>query len=80
MLAPGVSKGRALRALASYLGISLTEVMAVRDGTNDMSLLSSASLAIAMGGAPDELKVVADYITLDVEHNGLAAAVNKFLL
>jgi hydroxymethylpyrimidine pyrophosphatase-like HAD family hydrolase len=33
-----------------------------------------------MGGAPDGLKAVADYITLDVDHNGLAAAVKKFLL
>jgi len=80
VLAPGVSKGKALEALASFLEIPLTEVMAVGDGTNDISLLSSAGLAIAMGGAPDELKAVADYITLDVDHSGLAAAINKFLL
>jgi len=80
VLAPRVSKGEALRALASHLGISLTEVMAVGDGTNDISLLSSAGLAIAMGDAPDEVKAVADYVTLDVDHSGVAAAVNKFLL
>jgi len=33
-----------------------------------------------MGGASDELKAVADYVTLDVDHNGLAEAINKFLL
>jgi len=80
VLAPEVSKGKALEALASFLGIPLTEVMAVGDETNDISLLSSAGLAIAMGDAPDEVKAVADYVTLDVDHNGLAAAVNKFLL
>jgi len=79
VLAPGVSKGEALRALASHLGISLTEIMAIGDGSNDISLLSSAGLAIAMGDAPDELKAVADYVTLNVDHSGLAAAVNKFL-
>ncbi len=77
---PGVSKGRALEALASHLGISLTEVIAIGDGTNDISLLSCAGLAIAMGNAPDEVKAVADYITLDVEHSGLAAAIERFLL
>jgi len=80
VLAPEVSKGKALPALASHLGISLTEIIAVGDGTNDISLLSSAGLAIAMGDAPDELKAIADFITLDVDHNGLAEAIKKFLL
>ena len=62
------------------MGIPLDEVVAVGDGTNDISLLSSAGLAIAMGNAPDEVKKVADHVTLDVDHSGLAAAINKFLL
>ncbi len=80
VLAPEVSKGEALRVLASHLGISLTEIIAIGDGPNDISLLSSAGLAIAMGDAPDELKAVADFITLDVDHSGLAKAIKKFLL
>jgi hypothetical protein len=77
---PGVSKGKALAALASHLGISMTEVMAIGDGTNDIPLLSSAGLSIAMNNAPDEVKAIAHYITLDVDHGGLAAAINEFLL
>jgi hypothetical protein len=80
VLTPGVSKGRALEALASYLGIPLAEVMAIGDGINDIPLLSLAGLAVAMGNASDEVKAVADYITLDVDHSGVAAAINKFLL
>ncbi len=80
VLAPGVSKRKALEALASHLGIPLSEIMAIGDGTNDLPLLSAVGLAIAMDNAPDEVKAVADYITLDVDHNGVAAAVNKFLL
>jgi len=80
VIAPDVSKGKALSALASHLGISMAEVMAVGDGTNDIPLLSSVGLAIAMENAPDEVKAVAHYITYDIDHNGLAAAVNKFLL
>ncbi|MCL0053220.1 Cof-type HAD-IIB family hydrolase [Dehalococcoidales bacterium] len=77
---PGVSKGKALEALASHLGISMTEVIAIGDGTNDIPLLSRAGLAIAMENAPDEVKAVADYITLDVDHSGLAVAIKRFLL
>ncbi len=80
ILAPKVSKGRALEALASYLGVPLEQVMAVGDGSNDISLLSTAGLAVAMGNAPPEVKSVADHITLDVEHSGLAAAIERFLL
>ena len=80
IVAPEVSKGEALEALASYLGVSLAEVIAIGDGTNDISLLSRAGLAVAMDNAPDEVKAVANYITHDVDHSGLAAAINKFLL
>jgi len=80
VVAPEVSKGKALAALASLLGISMSEVAAIGDGVNDISLLSVAGLALAMGNAPDEVKAVAHYVTLDVDHSGLAAAVNRFLL
>lgn len=79
ILAPKVSKGRALEALAQHLGIPLTEVMAVGDGTNDIALLSAAGLSVAMGSAPEEVKAVANHVTSDVDHSGLAAALDKFL-
>jgi Cof subfamily protein (haloacid dehalogenase superfamily) len=76
----GVSKGKALEALTAYLGLKLDEVMAVGDGHNDISLLSTAGFSIAMQNAPDELKVVADHITANVEESGVAEAINKFLI
>jgi hydroxymethylpyrimidine pyrophosphatase-like HAD family hydrolase len=33
-----------------------------------------------MGDAPAEVKAVADYVTLDIDHNGLAVSIEKFLL
>ena len=80
VLAPEVSKGKALEALVSHLGVSISEVMAVGDGVNDISVLSAAGLAVAMDNAPPEVKTVAHYITLDVDRSGLATAIKKFLL
>jgi hypothetical protein len=80
VVASQVSKGEALKALASYLGIPLVKVMAIGDGANDVSLLSAAGLAVAMGNASDELKEVADYVTLDIDHSGVAEAIKRFLL
>jgi len=75
-----VSKGKALEALVSHLKIPMAQVMAIGDGENDIPLLSRVGLSIAMGNAPDELKSLADYTTLDVDHNGVAAAIKRFLL
>lgn len=76
---PEVSKGKALEELASHLGIPLSDVVAIGDGVNDIPLLSAAGFAVAMGNAPDEVKAVADHVTLDVDHNGLAAAIDGIL-
>lgn len=80
ILARGVSKGNALTALTAHLGIKPDEVIAIGDGHNDLSLLLAAGLAIAMGNAPDNVKAVADHITLDVDRDGLAAAIHRFLM
>ena len=58
----------------------MTEVIAVGDWKNDISLLSAAGLSIAMGNAHEDLKNIADYITLDVEENGLAVAIREVIL
>ena len=79
ILAPGVSKGKALEKLAVHLKVPLSQIMALGDGTNDVSLLITAGLGVAMGNAADEVKAVADYVTLDVGHSGLATALEKFL-
>ena len=80
ILAPGVSKGQALEALASHLKIRTDEVMSIGDGSNDIPLLAASGLAVAMQNAPEELKSVADFITADVEQSGVAQAIQKFLL
>jgi 5-amino-6-(5-phospho-D-ribitylamino)uracil phosphatase len=76
----GVSKGQALEALAAYYQIGLNAVMAVGDGANDIPLLSTAGLAIAMQNAPAALLAEADYVTADVEHHGVAQAIRQFIL
>lgn len=80
ILSPGVSKGQALRILAAHLGVPLERVMAFGDHYNDISLLETAGFSVAMGNAPDAVKKKADYVTGDVEHCGIAAALDKIVL
>ncbi|MFH1651813.1 MAG: HAD hydrolase family protein, partial [Chloroflexota bacterium] len=78
ILAPRVSKGRALGQLAEHLGVTVAEIVAVGDGLNDLSLLAAAGEGVAMGNAPEELKEIADFVTGDVEEQGLAAAIERY--
>ena len=80
IISPGTSKGEALKALTRHMDVNLDEVVAVGDWINDVPLLMAAGLKIAMGNAHNDLKAIADYVTLDAEEHGLAAAVRKFLL
>jgi len=79
IIAPEASKGRALRELASHLGIPLDQVAAIGDGDNDHSLLDAAGFGIAMGNSSEELKAAADLVVANVEDNGVAAAVARLL-
>jgi Cof subfamily protein (haloacid dehalogenase superfamily) len=80
MIDKGVSKGQAVEALANHYQISLNEVMAVGDGSNDIPLLAASGIAVAMQNAPETLKLEADFVTADVEHHGVSQAIRQFIL
>ncbi len=67
-----------LRVLDHY-GFTREESMAFGDGYNDVQMLELAGIGVAMGNAPDEVKAHADYVTLTIEEDGVAAAIRHFL-
>ncbi|UHA75454.1 Cof-type HAD-IIB family hydrolase [Paenibacillus sp. 481] len=76
----GVNKGTSLNQLIQQLGIERSEVIAMGDGYNDVAMLEFAGLGVAMGNAPDEIKQLADYVTDTNMNDGVAKAVEKFVL
>ncbi|MBD5657740.1 MAG: HAD family phosphatase [Candidatus Eremiobacteraeota bacterium] len=80
MMSPLVDKGAALRIVAERAGVPMDRVMAIGDSYNDLPLLRAAGFAVAMGSAPEELKAEADAIVGDVEHDGVAEAIERFVL
>jgi len=80
MLSPLCNKGAAVRIVADRYGIPMDRVMAVGDSYNDLPFLTAAGFAVAMGSAPLELKALADAIVGDVEADGVAEAIERFVL
>ena len=70
----GVDKTRALRETFATLGIDATEVIAFGDAQNDRSMLEWAGTGVAMGNAVDEVKAIADEVTLSNNEDGIAVA------
>lgn len=54
--------------------------MAFGDGGNDIPMLKHVAISVAMGNASDEVKAIADYITDDVDHDGIFNACVHFQL
>ena len=76
----GISKGNAVKELASYLNIDLKDVICIGDNENDIEMIKNAGLGVAMGNAVEQLKEVADYVTDSNINAGVGQVINKFAL
>lgn len=77
---PGIRKDAALGILMGHLGMSLDDLMAVGDGFNDIPMLDCAGLAVAMDNAYPEVKEHADWVAPSNEEDGVAVAIDRFVL
>ena len=76
----GINKNAALNILKDYLKVDNSEVMAVGDNLNDLEMVKSSGIGVAVANGYDELKKVSKYVTTNpVETGGFAEAVYKFI-
>ncbi|MDF2570110.1 MAG: yidA 1 [Sporomusa sp.] len=76
----GVSKGKAVAMLASLYSLKTDEIITIGDSENDLSMIEYAGLGIAMGNASDNVKEKADFITDSNDNEGVANAIERFVL
>jgi Cof subfamily protein (haloacid dehalogenase superfamily) len=76
----GGTKGKALEFLAGYLGISKENIFAFGDNHNDLTMLEFASYAIAPANAVEEVRRMADFVTVSSEESGVAQGIEEFVL
>lgn len=76
----GTDKGKGLLKLGEILGIKREEIMACGDGMNDLEMLKAVGFAVAMENGESPVKAVADYIAESNDKDGVAKAIERFVL
>lgn len=74
------SKADAIDMLCGKFNVERRNVMACGDSPNDIAMLMAAGLPVAMGNAKEEVKAAAKYITATNDEDGVAEAVERFVL
>ncbi len=77
---PTTSKADALKHLMGILGLDKSQLMACGDSMNDLEMIKLADIGVAMANADEYTKEHADHITLTNEEDGVAEAIERFVL
>jgi Cof subfamily protein (haloacid dehalogenase superfamily) len=76
----GLSKATGLAWLADYLGVPRAAVLAVGDNDNDAPMLAWAGVGVAMGNSSPAALAAAGWVTSSVAEDGVAVALEKYVL
>ncbi|GGC91720.1 Cof-type HAD-IIB family hydrolase [Enterococcus wangshanyuanii] len=76
----GITKAYGISLLAKDLNIKQEEIMTIGDEENDLPMIEYAGLGVAMENAVPRVKELADVITDTNDNDGVAKAVEKFVL
>jgi Cof subfamily protein (haloacid dehalogenase superfamily) len=79
VIPPGIDKGRLVELLGERLGVPRSEILVLGDMENDMEMFRKAGFAVAMGNATDDVKELAQAVTLSNEEDGFAAAIDRYV-
>ena len=78
VIAKGGGKRTAVRRYMEENGLLPEETIAFGDGENDMGMLQQAGIGVALGNAEEKVRAIADYVTADIDEDGLAKALAHF--
>jgi Cof subfamily protein (haloacid dehalogenase superfamily) len=75
LLPKGASKGSGLAELAKLMRVPIERTIGVGDNENDISLVETAGVGVAVANAIPELRDVADYITVDNNSHAISTVI-----
>ncbi len=73
----GITKGNGVRKLLRYLGADREDAIAIGDAKVDIPMFEACAVGVAMENGGDEVKAAADFVTGDVDEDGLYHAFVK---
>ncbi|MDA0677517.1 MAG: HAD hydrolase family protein, partial [Chloroflexi bacterium] len=73
-------KGHGARLFGDAIKTYFRRVMAIGDGFNDVEMFNTVGMPIAMGHAPERVKCLATHVTGTLEEDGVAQAIERFVL
>lgn len=79
IMSASASKGHALSRLADYYCIKNEAILGFGDEDNDIAMLEASGISVAMKNATKKMKSIADFITDDNDHDGVAKAISHFI-
>ena len=79
IVARGVNKAVGLQKLVSLLNMGEADVMAIGDNENDLEMLKTAGIGVAVANAVDSSKAAADYVCRESYTNGVVEALDRFV-
>lgn len=77
MLPKGGSKARGIQKVLEHCHYEMKDVMAFGDGLNDIEMLQTVGVGVAMGNAHERVKTVADVVVGHVDEDGLAQGLKR---
>lgn len=75
----GVNKGKALKKLCEIMHIPIENTVAIGDSLNDLDIIKTAGIGVAMGNAMPEVLNAADFVTGTNDQAGVSQAINQIL-
>ena len=80
IIAGGGGKMNGIKWYLEHIGLKPEEIIAFGDAENDLDMLRFAGIGVAMGNGSEEAKAAADYITADIDDDGIEKALKHFNL
>ena len=79
IMPPGIDKAHSLLRLLTSIGLTPEQMICCGDGYNDLTMIETAGLGVAMANAQPAVLEKADYITKSNDEDGVLHVINQFM-